>query len=71
MGFSDDEIVHRLRGGGALVVDVSLAREAANGAQLIIRGDGHPTPLANRLKASIIKDYIEYHVPGILVAGFQ
>jgi hypothetical protein len=49
-GFSDDEIVHRLQDGGAMVVDVSLPREAADGA----RGDGHPTPLANRLKASRI-----------------
>jgi hypothetical protein len=37
----------------------------------LYKGDGHPTPLANRLKASIIKDYIEHHVPGILVAGRQ
>jgi hypothetical protein len=70
-GFSDDAIVHRLQDGGAMVVDVSLPREAADGAPLIIKGDGHPTPLANRLKASIIKDYIERHVPGILVAGLR
>jgi hypothetical protein len=70
-GFSDDEIVQRLRDGGAMVVDVSLAKVEATGAELFIKGDGHPTPLANRLKASIIKDYIERHMPGILVAGLQ
>ena len=70
-GFSDNEIVQRLQDGGAMVVDVSLAQEAAIGAPLIIKGDGHPTPLANRLKASILKDYIEDHMPGILVAGPQ
>lgn len=70
-GFSDDEIVQRLRDGGAMVVDVSLAKEKAAGAKLVIEGDGHPTPLANRLKASIIKDYIEIHMPGILVVQLQ
>jgi hypothetical protein len=70
-GFSDNEIVQRLQDGGAMAVDFSLAQEAAIGAPLIIKGDGHPTPLANRLKASILKDYIEDHMPGILVAGPQ
>jgi hypothetical protein len=67
-GFSDDEIVRRLRDGGAVVVDVSLAKEEAAGAKLTIKGDGHPTPMANRLRASMLKDYIENHMPGILVA---
>jgi hypothetical protein len=67
-GFGDDEIVQRLRDGGAMIVDVSLVEDESTGAKLTIEGDGHPTPLANRLRASIIKDYIE-HMPGILVAG--
>jgi hypothetical protein len=67
--FGDDEIVQRLRDGGAMVVDVSLVKDESTGAKLTIEGDGHPTPLANRLRASIIKDYIENHMPGILVAG--
>jgi len=70
-GFSDDEIVQRLQDGGATVVDVSLAKEEAAGAKLHIEGDPHPTPLANRLRASKIKDYIENRMPGILVAGLQ
>ena len=70
-GFSDDEIVQRLQDGGAMVVDVSLAKEFAAGAKLSIVGDegAHPTPLANRLRASIIKDYIENRMQGILIAG--
>ncbi|HEY8033195.1 MAG TPA: SGNH/GDSL hydrolase family protein [Methylocella sp.] len=67
-GFSDDEIIQRLRDGGAVIVDVSLANEAA-GAKLRIEGDGHPTPWANRLRALIIKDYIENRMPRVLVAG--
>jgi hypothetical protein len=69
-GFSDDEIIQRLRDGGAMVVDVSLANDECTD-ELCIKGDGHPTPLANRLRASILKDYIERHIPGILVAGLQ
>jgi hypothetical protein len=68
-GFSDDEIVQRLRDGGAAVVDVSLAKEEAAGAKLHFEGDPHPTALANRLRASILRDYIENRMPGILVAG--
>ena len=68
-GFTDDEIIQRLRDGGAMVVDVSLTKEQASGAPLTIKNDGHPTALANRLKASIIKEYIEGHAPGVLVAG--
>ncbi|MGH6823696.1 MAG: SGNH/GDSL hydrolase family protein, partial [Methylocella sp.] len=67
-GFTDDEIVRRLRDGGAAVVDVSLVRDESTGA-LTFKGDGHPTPLANRLRAPIIKNYIENHMPGVLVAG--
>lgn len=67
-GFSDDEIIKRLRDGGADVVDVSLSREAASGAGLAIPGDGHPTPYANRLRASILKSYIEQNLPEVLAS---
>ncbi|MDQ6867775.1 MAG: SGNH/GDSL hydrolase family protein [Pseudomonadota bacterium] len=70
-GFSDDEIVQRLRDGGAIVVDVSLAKEEAAGAKLHFEGDPHPTALANRLRASMLRDYIENRMPGILVEGTQ
>ena len=68
-GFSDDEIIQRLRDGGAMVVDVSLAKEEAAGAKLHFEGDPHPTALANRLRASLLEEYIENSMPGILVAG--
>jgi hypothetical protein len=69
-GFTHDEIIRHLREGGAMVVDVALTKDKCPD-ELCIKGDGHPTPLANRLRASIIKEYIEQHVPGILVAGLQ
>jgi hypothetical protein len=52
-----------------MVVNVSLAKEEAAGAKLRIEGDDHPPPLANRLRASLLRDYIENRMPGILVAG--
>jgi hypothetical protein len=62
-GFSDESIIARLQEGGATVIDASLAEEQAQGALISIPGDGHPTPFANRLRASIIIDYIEHHMP--------
>ncbi len=65
-GFTNETIVDRLRQGGARVVDVSLLREEANGAIISIPGDGHPTALANRLRAAMLKDYIEQNLAGVL-----
>ena len=69
-GFSDDEIVRRLRDGGAVVVDVSLVEDEFTGA-LTIKGDGHPTPLANRLRAVMLENYIGRQMPGILRAASE
>ena len=66
-GFTDEEIIRRLQAGGALVVDASLAKEEASGAKVSIRGDNHPTPYANRVRALLIKNYIEQHLSGVLV----
>jgi hypothetical protein len=65
-GFSDDEIMQRLRDGGAIVVDASLVKEQKAGAQISIVGDGHPTPYANQLRASMLKTYLAEHAPGLL-----
>ncbi len=58
-GFTDDEIIDRLRAGGARVLDVSLP--AAAEKPLEISGDGHPTAYANHLRAAMLKDYIVAH----------
>jgi hypothetical protein len=52
-----------------MVVDVSLSKEEAAGAKLRIEGEGHPMPLANRLRAALLEEYIENRMPKILVAG--
>ncbi|MEJ0095022.1 MAG: SGNH/GDSL hydrolase family protein [Methylocella sp.] len=67
-GFSNDSIIERLREGGADVIDVSLLKEQADGATISIPGDGHPTPLANHLRALMLKHYIEQHMSGALLS---
>ncbi len=65
-GFTNESIFERLREGGADVIDVSLVREETEGAKISIPGDGHPTALANRMRADILKSYIEQHMAGVL-----
>ncbi|MGH6811183.1 MAG: SGNH/GDSL hydrolase family protein [Methylocella sp.] len=68
-GFSDESIIARLREGGAIVVDASLAEEEAQGAVVGIPGDGHPTPFANRARAVMLENYIGRQMPEILRAA--
>ena len=68
IGFSDDDIIERLKDGGAIVIDVSLDKEEATGAPIRIPGDGHPSPLANRTRAAILKNYLEQNMSSILVS---
>lgn len=67
-GFDNDAIIKRLRDGGAIVVDVSLKNEQAAGAKIAIEGDGHPTPLANRLRAALLKETIAPRASGPLLS---
>lgn len=62
-GFTDDSIVERFRRGGAMVIDASLAKEAAAGAVIAIPGDGHPTALAHRARAEAIFSYLAGALP--------
>lgn len=68
-GFDDDSIMARLRDGGAIVIDTSLAKEEAEGAVISMKGDGHPTPFAHRVRAQMLKSYIEQHMSGALHAA--
>lgn len=65
-GFTDESIIARLREGGAVVVDASLAEAEAQGDVISIPGDGHPTPFANRARAVMLQDYIGRQMPGML-----
>jgi hypothetical protein len=70
-GFTTEAIIQRLRDGGAIVIDASLDKERAAGMILSIPGDGHPTALANRLLASILKNYLERNMPEVLASRFN
>jgi hypothetical protein len=68
-GFSNDDIIKRLRDGGADVIDVSLDKQQAAGEPVIIRGDDHATPLGNHLRATWLKDYVVQHYSAALSLG--
>ena len=68
-GFTNESIMQRLRDGGADVVDVSLIKEEAGGAQDRDSGDGHPTALANRLRAEMLRAYIAQHMAYVLLSA--
>jgi hypothetical protein len=67
-GFTPAAVNQRFRDGGAIVIDASLDTERAAGMILTIPGDGHPTALANRLWASILKNYLEQNMPEVVAA---
>ncbi len=70
-GFTEEQIMQRLRDGGAVVIDVSLHKEEADGAAIRIPRDEHPTPLANRLRAKILETHIAQRMSGILLSQLQ
>jgi Protein of unknown function (DUF2924) len=70
-GFTTEAIIQHLRDGGATVIDASLDKEQAAGLALSIPGDGHPTGLANRLRATILKNYLEQNMPEVLASSLN
>lgn len=70
-GISNDEIIARLRQGGAMVIDVTLEKEQAAGAPLSIPGDGHPTPLANTLRARLLKNAVLRDQPDLRSSALE
>jgi hypothetical protein len=57
-GSSDEQIMQRLRDGGLTVIDGRLDQSAFPGQNLAIPGDGHPTGIANRARAVLLRDAI-------------
>jgi hypothetical protein len=70
-GFTTQDIIQRLRDGGAIVVNAMPDEKAAAGMALTISGDGHPTGLANRIQAAILKNYLDQNMPGVLASTFN
>ncbi len=55
-GYTDDQLIRRLRDGGLIVIDGTLDIAAFPGQNLYIPGDGHPTGVANRAWAALVKN---------------
>ncbi len=59
VGMTDQQVMQRLRDGGLQVIDASLDQKAYPGQPLRIPGDGHPTGLANRIRAKMVLQVLE------------
>jgi hypothetical protein len=58
-GYTDAEIMQKLREAGAYVIDGTIKPADHPGSVLYIPGDGHPTGAANRLRAEMLKDWLD------------
>jgi hypothetical protein len=56
IGVTDQQIMQRLREAGLLVVDAGLDPKNFPGQALAIPNDGHPTGVANRARAILVRD---------------
>jgi hypothetical protein len=59
IGYTDTQLMQRLRDGGLVIFDGALDPAAYPGKGLTIPGEGHPTAVANRLWAAMIWRYVE------------
>jgi hypothetical protein len=57
-GYSEAEVIAKLRQTGVDVMEAHLDEKTFAGSPLWIPGDGHPTALANKLRADMLKDYL-------------
>lgn len=57
-GYTNGDIMRKLRDGGLDVLDASIDTNAYRGQDIVIPGDGHPTALANRIWAARVRDFI-------------
>jgi hypothetical protein len=55
-GLTDQQIMQRLHDGGLIVIDAGLDPNDFPGQNLRIPGDGHPTGVANRAWAVLVRD---------------
>lgn len=58
-GYTDADVMQKLRDAGAYVIDGTINPADRPGTVLYIPGDGHPTGAANRVWAEMLKDWVE------------
>jgi len=69
--FTDDLVITRLREGGAIVLDATYLQQEKREPALWIRGDGHPTGVANRIMARALVKFIGENFPDVLPPGLS
>ncbi len=62
-GYTDQQIMQRLRDGGLVVIDGGLDPASFPGQDLTIPADGHPTALANRVRAAMLVKALAGRMP--------
>ena len=60
-GYDDTSIFEALKSRGVQLVDMTLLDDPAKGLFYSIKGDGHPSGLANRVRARMIADALSVH----------
>ncbi|WP_395667051.1 SGNH/GDSL hydrolase family protein [Methylocella sp.] len=69
-GMTNEAIMEALRRGGARVLDIStIEKTQADPALLAIPGDGHPTALANKIRARALVAYVKAQAPEVETAA--
>ena len=58
-GIGDDAIMQHLRDHGLIVINGALDPSAFPGQPLVIPGDGHPTAVADRARALLVRDAVQ------------
>jgi hypothetical protein len=53
-GYTDEQVIERLRAGGLTVLLGGIDRADFPGQDIVIPGDGHPTPLTHRARAVLL-----------------
>lgn len=63
--WTDDKIIARFRAAGATVIEYGLDGEYDESRGYRIPGDGHPTGLANKIRAERLFTFLQEHFPQI------
>jgi ABC-type transport system substrate-binding protein len=67
-GYTDAEIMQKLREAGAYVIDGTINTADHPGTVLYIPGDGHPTGATNRLRAEMLKEWFDRNAASLLTS---
>jgi len=64
-GLKDDDILAELRKGDIKVLDMDIKGRVNDGEPISFPHDGHPTPVAQRARAAVLKEYLDVNIPSV------